>query len=77
MAVIYLKHPVHGTKVAIAYEEAQADKAEGWQEYDPTAPQIKPVDVPAPSQPEPNAPTINALPARRGRGRPRAEPQGE
>ena len=31
--VIYLKHPSHGTKVAISREEADMDIANGWTEY--------------------------------------------
>ncbi len=34
MAVIYLKHPVHGAKVAIGEEEALADEKKGWTRYD-------------------------------------------
>ena len=34
MAVIYLKHPLHGAKVAIAEEEAVADEKNGWTRYD-------------------------------------------
>lgn len=33
---IYLKHPVHGTKVAVLEAEAAADKLNGWEEFDPT-----------------------------------------
>ena len=33
--VIYLKHAVHGTKVATSEQEAQADIKSGWNEYDP------------------------------------------
>lgn len=33
--VIYLKHNVHGTKVAISETEAQADIKNGWHEYEP------------------------------------------
>jgi hypothetical protein len=29
--VIYLRHPVHGTKVAIAEAEADADEKNGWE----------------------------------------------
>ena len=35
MAVIYLKHDVHGTKVACTDREASMDKEHGWFEYDP------------------------------------------
>lgn len=31
--VIYLKHEKHGTKVAIAEEEAQEDEKHGWVRY--------------------------------------------
>ena len=33
--VIYLKHPVHGTKVAIADLEAEQDEKNGWVRYTP------------------------------------------
>lgn len=36
--VIYLRHPKHGTKVAIAEGEAQADEKNGWVRYNPSAP---------------------------------------
>ena len=32
---IYLKHPVHGHKVAIAEEEAINDEENGWERFDP------------------------------------------
>lgn len=32
---IYLKHPVHGTKVAISNLEAEYDGKNGWVRYDP------------------------------------------
>lgn len=38
MANIYLKHPVHGTKVATMEQEADADERNGWKRYDPNAP---------------------------------------
>lgn len=31
MSVIYLKHPVHGTKVAISEAEAEHDRKNGWE----------------------------------------------
>lgn len=31
--VIYLTHPVHGTKVAISEEEAIYDEGNGWQRF--------------------------------------------
>ena len=33
--VIYLKHALHGTKIAISEAEAQADIKNGWHEYEP------------------------------------------
>ena len=33
--VIYLKHPIHGTKIAIAESEAEADVQNGWIVYNP------------------------------------------
>lgn len=38
MAAIYLKHPIHGTKVACGDLEAQMDRENGWEDYDPTIP---------------------------------------
>lgn len=35
--VIYMKHPVHGTKVAISEVESEYDKTHGWEVYDPEA----------------------------------------
>jgi hypothetical protein len=32
---IYLKHPVHGTKVAISDAEAAYDEQNGWVRYNP------------------------------------------
>lgn len=33
--VIYLRHPYHGTKVAVLEAEAEADIMEGWVRFDP------------------------------------------
>ena len=38
MSAIYLKHSVHGNKVAIAEEEAKADEKNGWERYELGAP---------------------------------------
>ena len=35
MAVIYLKHPEHGVKVACLDLEAEADIENGWERFDP------------------------------------------
>jgi hypothetical protein len=34
MPIIYLKHLVHGTKVATMEAEAEYDEAQGWKRYD-------------------------------------------
>lgn len=54
MAVIYLKHPQHGAKVAISDMEAMFDEQNGWERYDPDEPQA--------SQ---DTPTVNAFRTRR------------
>ena len=35
MAVIYLRHATHGAKVAISDKEAENDRENGWEVYDP------------------------------------------
>ena len=70
MAVIYLRHPKHGAKVAISDLEAENDIQNGWEEFDPNdliAPDEEPAaatdlepDI-APAEP------VNRLPRRRGR----------
>lgn len=42
MAVIYLKHKVHGNKVARSEVEAAADRANGWEDYKPSTAPAKP-----------------------------------
>lgn len=37
MSVIYMEHPKHGRKVAIAEEEAKLDEVNGWVRYTLTA----------------------------------------
>lgn len=36
MAVIYLRHPKHGEKVACSDLEAEMDRENGWEDFDPT-----------------------------------------
>jgi hypothetical protein len=36
--VIYLKHPVHGAKVATMDAEAESDEQNGWVRYNPDTP---------------------------------------
>jgi hypothetical protein len=38
MPIIYLKHPVHGTKIANMEAEAEADAKNGWVVYNPDTP---------------------------------------
>lgn len=33
--VIYMQHPVHGTKVAVAEDEAKYDESNGWKRFEP------------------------------------------
>jgi hypothetical protein len=50
---IYLRHPVHGLKIAISDMEAAMDYEHGWEEYDPLEPaarQEEPVASPEPNQ---------------------------
>ena len=55
---IYLRHPVHGTKVATMAMEAEFDEQNGWERYNPDTP----------SAPEEAAP-VNELEPKRRRGR--------
>tara|TARA_R110000868_G_scaffold83095_1_gene234772 strand:+ start:50 stop:220 length:171 start_codon:yes stop_codon:yes gene_type:complete len=32
--VIYMRHPIHGNKIAIAEAEAEADEKNGWERYE-------------------------------------------
>lgn len=34
MPIIYMKHPIHGTKVATMDAEAEYDEANGWERYE-------------------------------------------
>lgn len=70
MPNIYLKHAVHGAKVAFSVLEADLDKRNGWVEFDVNAPTKEKTSLE-----EAKTPIINALPTRRGRGRP--QPQGD
>ena len=58
--VIYMRHPQHGTKVAISDLEADADEKNGWTRYTLDTP----IEV---------APVVNALEVKRKRGRPAVE----
>ena len=74
MAVIYLRHPNHGAKVAISEMEAENDMQNGWEEFDPTVAVSESLSVAIASAPADAAvpddkPTevVNELPRRRGR----------
>ena len=46
MPIIYLKHPIHGAKVATMDLEAEYDEQNGWTRYNPS--EAKPeVEIPA------------------------------
>jgi hypothetical protein len=60
--VIYMRHPQHGTKVAICNMEADSDEKNGWTRYTLDTPII-----------EEAAPVINTLEVKRRRGRPAVE----
>ena len=34
MPIIYMKHPIHGTKVATMEAEAEHDESNGWKRYE-------------------------------------------
>jgi hypothetical protein len=38
MPIIYLRHPVHGTKIASLDMEAEFDEENGWERYNPEEP---------------------------------------
>jgi hypothetical protein len=67
MPNIYLKHPIHGTKVAISDMEVEYDEGNGWMRYNPETPSVEIAEetqeLPIPSFLEP----VNQL----KRGRPR------
>lgn len=74
MAVIYLRHPKHGAKVACSDMEAAHDEQHGWRQYDPNEPD-EPVSEAAetPAEPTPASEPVNSLAEPRKRGRPRKE----
>ena len=42
--VIYMRHPFHGNKVAIAEAEAEADEKNGWERYTLESTEPEPVN---------------------------------
>ena len=67
--LIYLQHPVHGTKVATMDLEAEFDEQNGWERYNPDTPSAPEVVAPEVEAPEVAA-TTNELEVKRRRGRP-------
>lgn len=65
MPVIYMKHPIHGTKVATMDLEADEDEKSGWVRYNPLTQQ-----QPEAAEPESVVVAENHLPRR---GRPRKD----
>jgi len=64
MPNIYLKHPIHGAKIATMELEAEYDEQNGWVRYNPDEPEQED-DIPSFLQE-----SVNELePARRGRPR--------
>lgn len=63
--VIYLRHPLHGNKVATSDLEASADADNGWVRFDPSAPVVEAPAAPPPVVDSP-AP-VNALQGKRQR----------
>lgn len=59
---IYLRHPRHGTKIAISLQEARDDMEWGWEEYDPNDPDE--METPAPSEEEVSGASSNQLKAK-------------
>jgi hypothetical protein len=41
--IIYLRHEIHGTKIATMDLEAEHDEQNGWQRYTPNEPEDEPV----------------------------------
>jgi len=72
--VIYMRHPVHGTKVAIAENEAAADEANGWVRENvgalltPETPALPPVTVPEAPQPAAERPKLTLKKVSNGNG---------
>lgn len=58
MAVIYLRHPVHGEKVACSDFEATEDRKNGWEDFDPTKREVAPAAPAVPSFLAPTNPEV-------------------
>jgi hypothetical protein len=67
MAVIYMRHPIHGAKIATMELEAEYDEQNGWVRYNPD--EVEP-EVEIPSFLQATEEPVNELAAPR-KGRPR------
>lgn len=66
MPIIYLEHPIHGTKVATMDAEAENDEQNGWVRYTVDTPSIS-VEVEAVEEPTEEAAPVNTLEVKRRR----------
>ncbi len=66
MAIIYLKHPDHGTKIATMEIEAENDEQNGWVRYTPNTPSIS-NEAQATEENTENAAPANTLEVKRRR----------
>ena len=66
MALIYLRHPVHGTKVATMDQEAESDEQNGWVRYTHDTPSIS-VEVETVEKSAEVAAPVNTLEVKRRR----------
>lgn len=64
---IYLRHPVHGTKVAVMAMEAEYDEQNGWERYDPNA--VEEVEEAVSQETVAEVAPSNELEVKRRRGR--------
>lgn len=70
MTIIYLKHPVHGEKVASLEAEAKHDEARGWKRFDPSMPVAPSPNPIAVAQPFATGVLVVSSDALKRRGRP-------
>jgi len=70
--MIYLKHPVHGVKIASLEAEAKADEKNGWVRFDPDATDPAPLAQAEALTPSPD-PASATLTLKRKPGRPRKD----
>jgi len=66
MPLIYLRHPVHGTKVAIMEQEAKYDQQNGWVRYTHDTPSVS-EEIETVEEPAEEAAPVNTLEVKRRR----------